>query len=206
MRTGLSRDANPSSVRRDKICRETVCASQRPGGVFHPLPAGHPPQRPQPLPQPMRKSPNAGGYYADRGKPDLRGTAWWTNLNLERHEVNHNSREISILQNIARRLENVLVFFEFQQCARRNARAPRRTRLATGGSHSNANSPAGRKAHTPCHQGLEVLGDSPRAQIDRVGRRLIAAEPPVPAAHLIPPLQLVPALMLRQDASADGQQ
>jgi hypothetical protein len=31
----------PVSVRRDKICRETVCTSQRPGGVFHPRPARH---------------------------------------------------------------------------------------------------------------------------------------------------------------------
>jgi hypothetical protein len=29
-------------------------------------------------PQPMRKSRNAGGFYADRRKPDLRRTAWWS--------------------------------------------------------------------------------------------------------------------------------
>jgi hypothetical protein len=65
------------SVRGDKIRRETVCASQRPGGIFAPAICHHRLRRPGMTLRPARMSRKSGGFSRDLRKPDLRRTAWW---------------------------------------------------------------------------------------------------------------------------------
>jgi hypothetical protein len=67
----------PVSAGGDKVCGETVCASQRPGGIF--ASSGRLPrqQRPEVQVRIARMARKSGSSARDRRKPSLRRTGWW---------------------------------------------------------------------------------------------------------------------------------